>query len=176
MRIEAGKIYRNRDGQKIGPMQDFDPDKGNFIVKAGDGDVWSREGNYHVVNNVTIEGRDLIAEWTDEPEWPQAGDEVTFGGYATSTVVFRFEHQGEDWITVHPTGRGTPYTVRVISVSKPKPEYAWIEHDGKNWPKCGPDAMVEYEDDLGTSMAIAGLLRWNVVRRYRVTLPAETHD
>lgn len=61
--IEAGKYYRTSDGQKVGPMLAFrfPGDRDDFIVRSGDGCIWSGTG----IGRGDAEGRDLIAEWSD---------------------------------------------------------------------------------------------------------------
>ncbi len=70
MQIEAGKYYKTRDGQKVGPMVDFSScgEPGSFIEVVGDGRWWSRDG---IGNNEAL-NLDLIAEWTGPAEQPVA--------------------------------------------------------------------------------------------------------
>lgn len=74
LRIEAGRCYRTRDGRKVGPMREADPDeawedyrhaRGAFVATAGlsenDGSIYAANGTW-----LTSEGddrRDIIAEW-----------------------------------------------------------------------------------------------------------------
>jgi hypothetical protein len=67
MKIEAGKYYRTRDGQKVGPMR-YDPDhrlSGYYWTQTG-GAAWRYDGLFSA--NGEPGERDLIAEWTDAPD------------------------------------------------------------------------------------------------------------
>ena len=61
MKIEAGKFYRTRDGQKVGPMI---ADYPGFIVRRGDGQKWEADGSPVRACGMP-DGFDLIAEWSD---------------------------------------------------------------------------------------------------------------
>lgn len=70
--IEAGKFYRTRGGDKVGPMKDWLG--GRFIVKEGDGRTWSASGA--VTDRSGLKGShylDLVAEWVDSPDASIAG-------------------------------------------------------------------------------------------------------
>lgn len=64
MKIEAGKFYRTRDGQKIGP---FRVAEGITLAYTGTGDSWHLDGRYYRSCESPF---DIIAEWTDEPTSP----------------------------------------------------------------------------------------------------------
>lgn len=70
MQIEAGRFYRTRGGQKVGPITWFDAkahDDGGFW-KEPNGISWFKDGRFtHVNGDASL---DLIAEWTDEPTGP----------------------------------------------------------------------------------------------------------
>lgn len=67
MKIEAGKLYRRRDGQRAGPMVlDYDQAGDNWHDPKGDhyypdSGFWLRSETHDY---------DLISEWTDEPTGP----------------------------------------------------------------------------------------------------------
>lgn len=67
MQIEAGKYYRNRTGNKIGPMSKREhaayPWIGND--RYGDGASFTNSGRYNT--SVAEHNFDLVAEWQDEP-------------------------------------------------------------------------------------------------------------
>ncbi len=68
MQIEAGKYYRTRDGQKVGPMErndgtysDTHPWRSDWGGSVRDDGTWSDiKGKAHPL--------DLIAEWADAPD------------------------------------------------------------------------------------------------------------
>jgi hypothetical protein len=70
MNIEAGKYYRTRDGQKVGPMCHPEPDS-QFcwnVLGARRG-RWSDTGvDGEAAGHVKKATGDLIAEWTDAPD------------------------------------------------------------------------------------------------------------
>lgn len=68
MQIEAGKYYRTRDGEKVGPMEDegdevFDT-KDPLVSGLIDGmkRLWIKSSGKHLFEDSAL---DLIAEWTD---------------------------------------------------------------------------------------------------------------
>ena len=81
MQIEAGKVYRSRDGQKIGPMEP----SGNTFGKEWPwklrgtapfhraehiASAWRDDGSFHP-ERAREHGLDLVAEWADEqPPYP----------------------------------------------------------------------------------------------------------
>lgn len=79
--IEAGKYYRTRDGQKVGPMKFI----GHNIPWSWGGWLESATATYsfgvHGRWDITEESNlDLIAEWTDTPT-PEERDHAGEGGY-----------------------------------------------------------------------------------------------
>ena len=79
MKIEAGKFYRTRDGRKEGPIS-WNPgsigDSHPFVSNCG----YAR----YTVDGLLLIGsetsRDIIAEWTDEPDKPKTWGDMTTGG------------------------------------------------------------------------------------------------
>ncbi len=79
MKVEEGKFYKTRDGEKVGPFKwrddclDFVP--AFYAVDTRyEGSWWSRTGACgYLGEGVGAEGRsvaDLISEWVDEPALP----------------------------------------------------------------------------------------------------------
>ena len=68
MKIEEGKFYRTRDGQKVGPMtretENSHRIKGFHWIDARDW-AWTDEGRFSV--SLSSNPSDLIAEWPDDP-------------------------------------------------------------------------------------------------------------
>jgi len=62
MKIEVGKYYRTRDGQKVGPMFPAGQDYDEGVITDGDL-TWFGNGEFGIPNS----RHDLIAEWIDEP-------------------------------------------------------------------------------------------------------------
>jgi len=58
-RLEAGRYYKTRDGQKVGPMEEYCE---GFIQRLGDGMKWNDDGS-----RVNRSHEDIVAEWV-EPE------------------------------------------------------------------------------------------------------------
>lgn len=107
MQIEAGKFYRTRDGQKVGPMIYFGI-KGRFIVTVGDGAAWEGDGR-GLVDGKYDWSRDLIAEWIDEPASPvrtRTVSEIVPGDYG---IVHVGGNDGKE-VSVDLNGRPTCYS------------------------------------------------------------------
>lgn len=70
MKLEVGKYYRTRVGQKVGPMRVNDT--GYYVDTHPFADEGTRSyktnGRYLISNN--IDSCDIIAEWHDEPVSP----------------------------------------------------------------------------------------------------------
>jgi hypothetical protein len=68
MKIEAGKYYRTRDGQKVGPMNNTDNEGAKFYsIVTG---LYFEDGTFGYGESIRCPRLDLIAEWTDEPAKP----------------------------------------------------------------------------------------------------------
>lgn len=62
--IETGKLYRTRDGRKVGPMRRY---SGGWLYETDDhGRMWRDDGMRYYEES-RGGGSDLIAEWVDEP-------------------------------------------------------------------------------------------------------------
>lgn len=68
MQIEAGKSYRATNGERVGPMIDFDSPfhPRSFIREIGDGFVWDGAGRCTSLDDEKDQWH-LVAEWTDGP-------------------------------------------------------------------------------------------------------------
>lgn len=66
MKIEAGKFYKTRDGQKMGPISRTTAEDEFFRWSNGDY-TWSDEGAHCGNDGCDL---DLIAEWPDEQTGP----------------------------------------------------------------------------------------------------------
>lgn len=76
MKIEVGKFYRTRDGQKVGPMEENDDgDYGEytFIGALGAANLTFTADGFYIVPEQEYDF-DLIAEWVDEPVVGVAAD------------------------------------------------------------------------------------------------------
>lgn len=105
MKIEVGKFYKTRDGQRVGPMQDDWPDDAAFCWHTTSGSLteslWDKFGkNYKGYDT----DRDLIAEWTDTPEvgtlqeiGALVGDVVSDDGEGPQEVVAYCPDAEEPW-------------------------------------------------------------------------------
>lgn len=67
MKIEEGKYYRTRDGEKVGPMR---PEAGHWHIS--DGRLWSDEGKRWSRNN---SHNDIVSEWVEDQKF-KIGDRV----------------------------------------------------------------------------------------------------
>lgn len=90
MKIEEGKFYRTRDGQKIGPMQSnwCDDRCWPFVCRpAHDRMYWRRDGEACAgnVNNMRPD-LDLVAEWTESPVRTVTRKEIVFGVFGKVMV------------------------------------------------------------------------------------------
>ena len=71
LKIEVGKLYRTRNGRKVGPMRlgrDANSTSFKWAESHDDEGAWDDEGDYGLTHLCGNHSRDLIAEWTDEPE------------------------------------------------------------------------------------------------------------
>jgi len=79
MQIEAGKYYRTRDGQKVGPMMDCSHKDGfRWCTESLDPPYYSDDGCPQpgtASRGYTEEP--IVAEWTDEPAGPVRTRTVT---------------------------------------------------------------------------------------------------
>lgn len=79
MQIEAGKFYRTRDGRKVGPICRGEVSNPGYYWRSangqllGYGSAWHKDGSFHESESC----RDLIAEWTDEPDKPKTWGDMT---------------------------------------------------------------------------------------------------
>jgi hypothetical protein len=64
LKIEAGKYYRTRDGQKVGPMYRTSSDFMIMKWNCSGGVGWSDRGSVYMTVD---DENDIIAEWTDAP-------------------------------------------------------------------------------------------------------------
>jgi hypothetical protein len=64
MKIEAGKYYRTRDGQKVGPMNNTDNEGAKFYSIATG--LYFEDGTFGYGESIRCPRLDLISEWTDE--------------------------------------------------------------------------------------------------------------
>ena len=63
LRIEAGRYYKTRDGEKIGPMYDHGGNDWPFTEPGSDAPCWSRDG--HLWDEKSKNPCDLIALWQE---------------------------------------------------------------------------------------------------------------
>lgn len=76
MKMEVGKYYRTRDGEKVGPMKKQNDATYPFCGQMGDVRNPSFTEDGYFWQNKTEYIDDLIAEWTDEPASPQPAGPV----------------------------------------------------------------------------------------------------
>lgn len=140
MQIEAGKFYRTRDGQKIGPMCHPEPDsrygwnipglrRGRWDIDGEDGEAtgWGKSS-----------GGDLIAEWIDTPDLTAI--KTPFGLLDDATREALKAHGGP-WEYFGPGGDWRDWTNNTnpwfselayrVKPQPPKPREWWIEFDGR---------------------------------------------
>lgn len=72
--IEAGKFYRTRDGEKMGPIADYDHSTWKW---TDGGSVWAKDGSYW--GRTLVSPHDLVSEWVDEPSPALTEDEKMAG-------------------------------------------------------------------------------------------------
>lgn len=73
MQLEAGLLYRTRDGRKVGPMEGFGG-SGCFRDTVGTGKYWGADGTGHHVP-------DIVAIWNDGPVRDVTRREIVAGVY-----------------------------------------------------------------------------------------------
>ncbi len=132
MKIEEGKFYRTRDGEKVGPILPYDGD--GFPFRCGIYSYNSYGGYY----SRGTSPRDLIAEWTDEPDTPKTWGDMTDAEKVALLLDWNDNHarnvqqwNGTDWMGMQ-TGRFGRLTAYRI---KPEPvvETVTIAGNGKEW-------------------------------------------
>jgi len=75
MKLEVGKYYRTRDGEKVGPMRADPRGRARGFEWADEHDwAWRADGTFDIRRLECDE--DLIAEWVDEPAAPQPAGPV----------------------------------------------------------------------------------------------------
>lgn len=68
MKIEAGKCYRTRDGQKYGPAKKTTGDEQPWLLRENGDGLAIRVGYDGAFwPSKTLSGYDLVAEWVDDP-------------------------------------------------------------------------------------------------------------
>lgn len=90
MKIEAGKFYRTRDGQKFGPMVDNGGDGWPFTIPGRHAPCWTRDGD--IVEPGECRPMDLVAEWPDGPVRTVTHKEIVEGVYGIVTVDVHRNH------------------------------------------------------------------------------------
>lgn len=75
MKLEFGKYYRNRKGEKIGPLQDtISGDEGGFWVPEYG--LFRSNGVFGYGHECFCHDLDLICEWKDEATEPKLSGET----------------------------------------------------------------------------------------------------
>lgn len=120
-------------------------------------------------------------------EWPKVGDKVVIHGLRKEddhigyVIGVSCDRKGLEAVFTLEDMKGnftTRYRSHISRLNQP----AWIEHDGKSWPKCHPDdeIIVCREGINVDAQYTAAVLDWgktaHPVIRYRVIAQAETHD
>ncbi len=116
MKIEEGKIYKTRDGRKIGPMQDnwCDSDVWPFVEIADfPGMYWRRNGEccQGNVRNMRPD-LDIVSEWTSEGPI-RTRREIVPGVYGRVCVVTGVDGDGETSINLADRG-GSPHGLTMV--------------------------------------------------------------
>lgn len=124
LKIEEGKFYRTRDGQKVGPIS-----RGyrgfNFWVAPDLGGSWSacwhEDGSYwpegHPYRTPVNAGYDLVAEWTDEPTGPvrtRTVTEIEPGTYGRIEVTGTYK---QDRVTLQWQGDSIHDAVPIVGMN-----------------------------------------------------------
>ena len=144
MKIEAGKYYRTRDGQKVGPMRlnttggytGSHPWRGEGTISA---DCWQTNGSWHGKAGCQTE-HDLIAEWTDAPDLTALT--APFGLLDRETQEALKAHggpfllwAGSKWLDRSRDDIASVfdnwycYRVKPLPPAPPKPREFWIDPD-----------------------------------------------
>lgn len=118
MKIEAGKYYRTRDGQKVGPMV---KQIGPYAYKDGSGFVtYTEEGRrYQQFEDIW----DVVSEWTDAPDLTAITtpfgllDDATREALKAHPGPFEWWH-GVGWFT---SERRPAWDVHFVYRVKPQP-------------------------------------------------------
>jgi hypothetical protein len=136
MKIEAGKYYRTRDGQKVGPMIDRCP-KPHELTRWKDkkGTCWHEDGR-HLTAMGTPE-LDLIAEWTDAPDLTAI---TTPFGLLDDATREALKAHGGPYQVYGPDGNWTSWPpgwhvncVYRVKPSPPKPREWWVSGGNCIW-------------------------------------------
>lgn len=161
MKIEVGKYYRTRDGQKVGPMKIHNEAKFHiWIERYGDGRSWKPDGTSdHCAT--------LISEWSEPIDLTAIT--TPFGLLDAATQQALRDHGGpyeiytrEGWVA--PGGRPAWTGVSVYRV-KPKPAMTvevlyWERGNFGTRDRCPTDThkiTITLEDDKPTAIKIEKL-------------------
>lgn len=78
VKVKAGKTYRSRDGQKVGPLNDFGTAGSLNTMVAGVDRVFDAENGKHAFGKREL---DLVAEWGVGPVRERTVKEIVHGKY-----------------------------------------------------------------------------------------------
>lgn len=140
MKIEAGKFYRTRDGQKVGPVRRGDEhSKARYWEVLGDFPngarrAWHEDGMFWPIGSPCRDdenaGYDIIAEWTDMPDLTALT--TPYGLLDRETQEALKAHGGpyefwigDVWDEIRDPGWGGKYAYRV-KPAPPKPREFWL--------------------------------------------------
>jgi len=153
MKIEAGKYYRTRDGQKVGPMQvppgSMWSDTVESSTRTDDGRNrgWLKGGRYFSEEESDL---DLIAEWTDTPDLTAITtpfgllDEVYGPGTREALKAhggpWELWAGGDEWIAMEDPDWVASLVYRV-KPQPPTPRELWMRvNQNGDWRNCAEDA------------------------------------
>lgn len=140
MKIEEGKYYCTRDGEKVGPMR---PEAGHWHIS--DGRLWSDEGERWSRNN---SHNDIVSEWVDDANFKIGDRVVQDKSYECQDLV---EHLKKYW-DKHNIGEYKGYFY-VTDVD----QCGWIRYSTIQGGK-GPRVTCEVMKHATTTPAIVALV------------------
>lgn len=94
MKIEIGKYYRNRRGEKVGPI--VGNSSPTYPFRADDCGAFGQNGKWLVYMKEDNDN-DLIAEWTDEVDLEAQTIEAITAWAKDRTVLIQGSDNGADW-------------------------------------------------------------------------------
>lgn len=85
--IEAGKFYRTRGGEKVGPMEPSHSGIEDYPWRAPQGGSWLYHTSGRYGDGTHDEQRDIVAEWHEGPVRTITRKEVVLGAYGPLQIT-----------------------------------------------------------------------------------------
>lgn len=115
MKIEEGKFYRTRDGQKVGPVRRKDRDSGTPWIADQCFDDWVSE--WRETGSLLSSGQphplDLVAEWTEGPVRTVTRKEIVPGDYG----IVKVTTNPHVWVSIGVFREQTPAELRAAAAT-----------------------------------------------------------